>query len=147
MTRGQTRKLRTGCGSLYVTINEDAEGIFEVFAQMGKSGGCAASQNETTGRMVSLALRSGIDVESILRQLRGIRSPSPAWENGRLVLSCSDAIAWALGEYLEERQGGPSSEKNLMLDGGMKACPDCGAMLEPESGCLVCRACGFSKCS
>ena len=147
VTRGQTRKVRTGCGALYVTINEDEEGIFEVFAQMGKSGGCAACQNETTGRMVSLALRSGIDTESILRQLRGIRCPSPAWENGGMVLSCSDALSRALEKYLEECKGLSPSEKKRSIDGGMKACPDCGGTLEPESGCWVCRSCGFSKCS
>ena len=147
VTRGQTRKVPTGCGALYVTINEDEEGIFEVFAQMGKSGGCAACQNETTGRMVSLALRSGIDTESILRQLRGIRCPSPAWENGGMVLSCSDAISRALGKYLEECKGLSLGEKKPALDGGMKTCPDCGGTLEPESGCWVCRSCGFSRCS
>jgi ribonucleoside-diphosphate reductase alpha chain len=147
VTRGQTRKVPTGCGALYVTINEDEEGIFEVFAQMGKSGGCAACQNETTGRMVSLALRSGIDTESILRQLRGIRCPSPAWENGGMVLSCSDAISRALGKYLEECKGLSPVEKKPTLDGAMKACPDCGGTLEPESGCWVCRSCGFSRCS
>jgi ribonucleoside-diphosphate reductase alpha chain len=147
VTRGQTRKMITGCGALYVTINEDEEGIFEVFAQMGKSGGCAASQNETTGRMVSLALRSGIDVEAILHQLRGIRCPSPAWEKGGMVLSCSDAIARALEKYLEEYKGMVIPEKKRPVDGGMKACPECGGTLEPESGCLICRSCGFSRCS
>lgn len=147
VTCGQTRKVITGCGALYVTINEDQEGIFEVFAQMGKSGGCAASQNETTGRMVSLALRSGIDVESILRQLRGIRCPSPAWEKGGMVLSCSDAIAKTLEKYLEEFKGMSFPREKRAVDGGMMACPDCGGTLEPESGCLVCRSCGFSKCS
>jgi len=147
VTSGQTRKVITGCGALYVTINEDQEGIFEVFAQMGKSGGCAASQNETTGRMVSLALRSGIDAESILRQLRGIRCPSPAWGKGGMVLSCSDAIAKALEKYLAESKGMSFPKEKGTADGGLMACPDCGDTLEPESGCLICRSCGFSKCS
>lgn len=147
VTYGQTRKISTGCGSLYVTINEDKEGIFEVFAQMGKSGGCAASQNETTGRLVSLALRSGIAVESIYRQLQGIRCPAPIWENGSLILSCSDAIARALKKYLQKDQNSPEARKELFFEGELKSCPECGGILEPESGCLLCRSCGFSRCS
>lgn len=147
ITHGQTHKLKTGCGSLYITINKDKEGIFEVFALMGKSGGCAACQNETTGRLVSLALRSGVDVETIIRQLQGIRCPVPIWDNGSLILSCSDAISRALQKYLENGQGGLQEEKRINFDGHLKNCPECGGKLEPESGCLICRQCGFSRCS
>ncbi|MGC8720280.1 MAG: vitamin B12-dependent ribonucleotide reductase, partial [Thermodesulforhabdaceae bacterium] len=101
VTQGVTMRINTGCGKLYVTINEDEYGICEVFAQMGKAGGCAYSQIEATGRLISLALRSGVKVESIIKQLMGIRCPSPAWQNGGSVLSCSDAIARALREYIE----------------------------------------------
>ncbi|MEJ5299564.1 MAG: vitamin B12-dependent ribonucleotide reductase [Thermodesulforhabdaceae bacterium] len=101
VTQGVTVRINTGCGKLYVTINEDEYGICEVFAQMGKAGGCAYSQIEATGRLISLALRSGVKVESIIKQLMGIRCPSPAWQNGSSVLSCSDAIARALREYVE----------------------------------------------
>ncbi len=94
--------MKTGCGDLYVTINEDEHGLFEAFAQMGKAGGCSASQNETTGRLISLAFRSGIDINSIIKQLSGIRCPSPFWYNGSQILSCSDAIAKALKLYIEE---------------------------------------------
>ncbi len=102
VTWGTTRKMKTGCGDLYVTINEDEHGLFEAFAQMGKAGGCSASQNETTGRLISLAFRSGIDINSIIKQLSGIRCPSPFWYNGSQILSCSDAIAKALKLYIEE---------------------------------------------
>lgn len=146
VTCGQTRKISTGCGSLYVTINEDKEGIFEVFAQMGKSGGCAACQNETTGRLVSLALRSGIAVEVILHQLQGIRCPAPIWENGSLILSCSDAIARALKKYYQKGLPPSSTEKEVPEDKGLKNCPECGGILAPESGCFICRFCGFSRC-
>ncbi len=147
ITYGQTHKLKTGCGSLYVTINKDKEGVFEVFTLMGKSGGCAASQNETTGRLISLALRSGVDVASIIRQLQGIRCPVPIWDKGNLVLSCSDAISRALKKYAEDGGGEQKGENQPYFDGHLKNCPECGGDLEPESGCLICRLCGFSRCS
>ena len=71
-----TTKVATGCGNLYVTINRDEQGRpFELFTQMGKAGGCAASQLEAIGRLVSLAFRSGIEVKAIMEQLRNIRCP------------------------------------------------------------------------
>jgi len=132
-TYGVTQRSSTGCGKIYVTINRDELGICEVFAQMGKGGGCANSQIEATGRLISLALRSGVKVESILKQLMGIRCPSPVWQNGQMTLSCSDAIAKVLNEYSQ-------------MIAEMGACPDCGASVEHESGCIVCRSCGFSRC-
>ncbi|HVO83710.1 MAG TPA: vitamin B12-dependent ribonucleotide reductase [Syntrophobacteria bacterium] len=137
-TYGVTQRSSTGCGKIYVTINRDELGICEVFAQMGKGGGCANSQIEATGRLISLALRSGVKVESILKQLMGIRCPSPVWQNGQMTLSCSDAIAKVLNEY--------SQSGFTQMIAEMGACPDCGAAVEHESGCLVCRSCGFSRC-
>ncbi|MBN1572118.1 MAG: vitamin B12-dependent ribonucleotide reductase [Deltaproteobacteria bacterium] len=146
---GTTRKMKTGCGDLYVTINEDEEGLFEVFAQMGKAGGCSASQNETTGRLISLALRSGIDVNSIIKQLSGIRCPSPIFDHGSQILSCSDAISKALREYIEETDNPNINGKSMPeITSGPRiaTCPDCGAAVVHESGCITCTACGFSKC-
>lgn len=158
--KGETRAMKTGCGSLYVTINEDTDGQpFELFSQMGKAGGCAASQSEAISRLVSLALRTNISAASIIKQLKGISCHSPAWEEGGKIFSCSDAIAKALERYLKNDcptearsqkavvKGGSShgsTEKHLLIGG---ACPDCGSALEHESGCAVCRSCGFSKCS
>jgi len=139
VTRGFTRKIRTGCGNLYVTVNWDEKGLCEVFATMGKAGGCASCQIEATSRLISLALRSGVAPEAVIKQLSGIRCPAPTWEEGKPVLSCPDAIAKVLAEAInveirpEERPSfGP--------------CPDCGGPLELESGCLLCRSCGYSKC-
>jgi ribonucleoside-diphosphate reductase alpha chain len=121
-----------------VTVNRDDYGICEVFAQMGKAGGCAYSQIEATSRLISLALRSGVKVESIIKQLMGIRCPSPVWQNGAMVVSCSDAIAKVVNHH---------AETNIAhVLGEMGACPDCGATVEHEGGCIVCRSCGFSRC-
>jgi len=100
ITTGSTVKMATGCGTLYVTINSDSKGLCEVFAQIGKSGGCAASQIEAISRMISLALRSGIDINSILKQLKGIRCPEQTIGIGGPILSCPDAMAKAIQKYL-----------------------------------------------
>jgi len=149
VTRGVTQKITTGCGNLYVTINEDEEGPCEIFASMGKSGGCPASQNEAVGRLVSLALRSGVDIRAIIEQLRGIRCPQPLWSNGEMVLSCADAISRALERYLEGK-GRPEEMAKVKLKkkktGTPPTCPECGGMLEFAEGCVTCRACGYTKC-
>ena len=139
-TTGATELITTGCGKLYVTVNRDHLGFCEVFAQMGKTGGCASSQIESTGRLISLALRSGVKIDSIIKQITGIRCPSPNWQNGCQVLSCPDAIAKVLASVAQVDQ----PESRLAT---MGSCPDCGGAIEPEGGCLVCRSCGFSRCS
>ena len=138
-TRGITERISTGCGKLYVTINSDEKGMCEVFAQMGKTGGCASSQIEAAGRLISLALRSGVNIDAIIKQLIGIRCPSPAWQNGKMVLSCPDAIAQVLRKVTNSN----FSEIETMI----YICPECGAILSHEEGCLICHSCGFSKCS
>ena len=92
--------MTTGCGYIYITVNHDDQGIFEVFATLGKAGGCASAQLEATCRLISLALRSGVDVASVVKQLRGIRCPSIAWEEGKSILSCADAIASVLEKHI-----------------------------------------------
>jgi ribonucleoside-diphosphate reductase alpha chain len=166
VTHGSTRKMTTGCGSLYVTINEDENGLFEVFATMGKGGGCAASQTEAVSRMISLALRSGIDKTQIVKQLKGVRCPNQAWEKGGRVYSCADAIAKAIERHsgidprtvrdIEESEAAVDASeiaKNTAETNGkgsdvvmVGVCPDCHGPLEFESGCSVCRSCGFSRC-
>jgi ribonucleoside-diphosphate reductase alpha chain len=138
-THGMTERIQTGCGKLYVTINSDTKGMCEVFAQMGKTGGCASSQIEAAGRLASLALRSGVNVDAIIRQLTGIRCPSPAWQNGKMVLSCPDAMA----QVLKNLTHSEVTESAVLMGG----CPECGGVLSHEEGCLNCHSCGFSKCS
>ena len=168
LTHGITQKIPTGCGNLYITINEDEEGICEVFSTMGKSGGCAASQSEAVSRMVSLALRSGVSIDSIIKQVKGIRCPSPAWGEGGSILSCPDAIGRALERYNKDGMSArlhhkPKATASSLptvayassdcAKGGNKnhlglcpECPDCGGLLEFGEGCAFCRGCGFSKC-
>jgi ribonucleoside-diphosphate reductase alpha chain len=162
---GTTTKVATGCGNLYVTINTDEESKpFELFTQMGKAGGCAASQLEAIGRLVSLAFRSDIEVKSIIEQLRNIRCPSPSWEKGQRIFSCADAIARVIEKRLVSEQVVAVAAENIEL--AMKhshsdapvsselaphgdivgVCPDCGGALRHEEGCVKCQACGFSKC-
>jgi ribonucleoside-diphosphate reductase alpha chain len=161
VTRGSTQRLETGCGHLYVTINEDERGLCEVFTQMGKSGGCTASQAEAVGRLISLALRSGIEPEAIVKQLKGIRCPTPLWQPGGMVLSCSDAVAKALERFSKDRSlttekvegeasaplaGAPAKQNHVDKGDVCPECPECGSMVEYVEGCVVCRTCGFSKC-
>jgi ribonucleoside-diphosphate reductase alpha chain len=171
---GTTTKIATGCGNLYITINEDEQGQpFEVFMHMGKAGGCAMSQLEAIGRLLSLALRSGIEISSIVEQLRGIRCPSPSWEKGGRIFSCSDAIARAIEQSAQntrqrkasealkgdtartdsetpvqpDSSGGPSKTGTMKKAGNIVGvCPDCGGALWHIEGCMVCKSCGYSKC-
>ncbi len=151
VTRGRTEKIKTGCGNLYVTINADEYGPCELFTQMGKAGGCSSSQSEAVSRTISMSLRAGVEPHSIVRQLRGIRCPEPAWADGGKVLSCADAIGIVLEHFLEWQETGVvnttvGKHSEAVIDTA-RACPECGGTLEHESGCAVCRACGYSKCA
>ena len=163
MTSGATRRIRTGEGSLYITINEDENGLCEVFTTIGKAGGNAAAQSEAISRLISLALRSGIDPYAIVKQLKGISGPNPTWEDGRLILSTPDAIGKALDDYLKHRESNGSEEKHLQFTmaspketetkevadfttKNLVTCPDCGGTVQHQSGCVTCPSCGFSKC-
>ncbi len=100
ITQGRTVKMTTGCGSIYVTVNEAGQGPFEIFVIMGKTGQCGSSQAEALGRCISAGLRSGVSVDVYVRQLSDIRCPSPGVEDGVIVLSCADAVAKALAENI-----------------------------------------------
>ncbi len=169
---GITIETRTGCGKLYVTINEDEKkNPFEVFAQLGKSGGCAASQTEAIGRLTSLCLRSDISWEQIIKQLKGITCDRFYGFGKDKILSCADAVAKAIELHQESKkskagQKNPSpfgekppvgdkiksdikSEENRFRRGRwIGACPDCGSStIEYEGGCFVCKSCGYTECS
>jgi len=149
--------MKTGCGSLFVTINQDDQGDIELFAKLGKSGGCAGSQTEAVGRLVSLAFRLGADPNDIIKQLRGIRCPAPMFDNGAQILSCSDAIGHAIRLHTDPGEESPSiklvSREPIPIrpvsvaETGMNPqCPECNGLLELQEGCAVCRGCGYSRC-
>ena len=160
---GKTIEKTTGCGKMYITINQDNEGnIFEIFTSIGKAGGCAQSQSEAIGRLMSLNLRSGVKPEFIVRQLKGISCHMPYGFGSQRVLSCADAV----GKALEEAMNSPLTTQvirndNVTVDSLLEdihkkegktvisngACPDCGAPVEYTEGCLTCHSCGYSKCS
>jgi len=165
ITHGATLRMKTGCGKMYVTINEDDSGICEVFSQLGKTGGCTASQVEAISRLVSLALRCGIEQQEIITQLKGIRCPTPMLAEGTAILSCADAIAKGLEYYIKEKNipdlfsSESTSEQskepykenekrvnNLKLLGTCPQCPECGEMLVVNEGCVLCNSCGYSRC-
>lgn len=161
---GTSTKVNTGCGSLYVTVNQDENNKpFELFTQMGKAGGCASSQLEAIGRLVSLALRSGVEPKEIADQLRGIRCPAPSWDQGAKVLSCADAISRTIEQRLKDKvvvQAAAAATATVGVSAAVETakpfgvskkntvgvCPDCGNPLHHEEGCLKCYGCGFSKC-
>jgi ribonucleoside-diphosphate reductase alpha chain len=102
--RGTTYKTKTSYGDLYVTINEDEHGPFEVFAVLGKSGGFFAAQSEGICRLISLGLRSGVAVTEIIKQIKGIRSTEVAFNDGEMIYSLPDAIGKVLEKHMNKNQ-------------------------------------------
>ncbi len=164
VTMGYTEKVRIGCGNLYITVNYDENGICEVFTNTGRAGGCP-SQSEATARLASVAIRTGMDPQEIIQQLKGIRCPSCLRQSSVPVMSCPDAMAKAIekvlsvsrhGEAVTLAHAAPSvSGKEVPIPKPSmtpaeaktaKYCPECGARLEHEGGCVTCRNCGYSKC-
>ncbi|MDI6814780.1 MAG: vitamin B12-dependent ribonucleotide reductase [Dehalococcoidales bacterium] len=146
ITSGITERVTTGCGYIYVTVNSDKRGICEVFSSLGKAGGCASAQLEATCRLISLALRSGVDVASVVKQLRGIRCPSIAWEEGKAVLSCADAISSVLEKHIGGDENPPKLEDYGLAKNLAGQCPECGNLLVYQEGCFTCPSCGYTKC-
>ncbi|MGB9755620.1 MAG: vitamin B12-dependent ribonucleotide reductase [Desulfurella sp.] len=135
--KGITEKLKTSRGSLYVTVNTLNDKPVEVFANIGKSGGDISALSEAIGRLISIALQNGVDVEKIVGTLINITGAQPIWNEGRLIKSVPDAIAQVLKDHFL----GKKIEKNY------EECPECGGVLEEVEGCAVCKNCGYSRCS
>ena len=173
---GLTQRIDTGYGKLYVNINEDEQGRpFELFANIGNSGGFTASFTEALAKIVSTALRSGVDPREIAGELKGIRSPKIAWDKGGQIQSIPDAIGTAMKRYLDgEIHKEYPQQKNLseinnqeinqdtskkvapvvvdvtqsLIDAGESPeCPSCGSLtLNFSEGCKTCESCGWSEC-
>ena len=174
--KGVTDLVRTGHGNMYVNITFDDSGNpFEVFTTLGKAGGCDSANLEAVARLVSLALRSGIDPDEIVHHLQGITC-CPAWDGGTLIRSAPDAMAHVLTNHLNTAHGaiaGPSEEQtSAAVQPGLfpstrqtnghagsngngngpnqvalaVRCPKCSGRLIPQEGCLNCLDCGYSKC-
>ncbi len=141
---GFTTKMNTGMGQLYVTVTEFEGRPFEVFATIGKSGKSTTAKTEAIGRLVSLALRSGVDVGEIIEQIKGIGGEHAVFQKGGPVLSIPDAI----GRVLEKRYKDRIVNKPKKMFNSLKAdvCPECGMTIAFEEGCMTCHSCGFSKC-
>ncbi len=172
MVRGVTERVRTGHGNTYVTINFDEKGEpFELFTNVGKAGGCDSAQVEAISRLISLALRSGIDAGQLVEHLKGITC-CPIWDGGTLVRSAPDAVALVLSRHLQEGVSKAETEAELVTgtataqiglfgpeasskgpektNGGSiprgARCPDCAGVLVHQEGCMRCADCGYNKC-
>ncbi|MCK5437429.1 MAG: vitamin B12-dependent ribonucleotide reductase, partial [Desulfobulbaceae bacterium] len=142
--KGFTAKMKTGMGNLYVTVTEYEGRPFEVFATIGKSGKSTTAKTEAIGRLVSLSLRSGIRVEKIVEQLKGICGEHPIFHEGGMVLSIPDAISRILEkQYMTNKSDQKGAEQHSLMG---EVCPDCGQTVSFEEGCMTCHFCGFSKC-
>jgi ribonucleoside-diphosphate reductase alpha chain len=164
--RGYTMKMNSPLGDLYVTINEDERGRpFEVFCTLGKAGGAAMADAEAMGRLMSLALRSGIPITQVKEQVRGISCDRAVGLGPNKVLSVPDAVGQAIERYLEEKAGiqealpltvrtpggEPQPRAASVFSSGesfdMGTCPECGTgHLAFEEGCKKCHVCGYSEC-
>lgn len=144
--QGYTTKMVTGMGNLYVTVTEYDGKPFEVFATIGKSGKSTTAKTEAIGRLVSLAFRSGVPVENVVEQLKGICGEHPVFTKDGLVLSIPDAISRVLEKkYITGRKASSRRHKyeNSLLG---ETCPECGQTISFEEGCMTCHFCGFTKC-
>jgi ribonucleoside-diphosphate reductase alpha chain len=173
LLKGSTRRVESPLGTMYVTITEDDKGQpFEVFMSLGKAGGALMADVEAVGRLISLALRSGVPLLEIYRQLRGISSDRAVGLGPNKVMSVPDAIGIAIEKWMQDKQGvqqdllestgsttavqtevvrGAAGDAALRAARGPEpdfigACPDCGSQLAFIEGCAKCHVCGFSEC-
>ena len=167
--RGVTDRVRTGHGNMFVTINFDEDGQpFEVFTTHGKAGGCDAAHLDGISRLISMALRSGIDPNQVVEHLQGITC-CPVWDGGTLVRSAEDAVALVLKKHLTQEEAGKLTADEVTAAGGSAQldlfttegdtkngnghrrpigakCPKCAGSLIHQEGCVKCLDCGYTKC-
>ncbi len=144
---GYTERIKTGMGNLYITVSEFKGRPFELFATVGKSGKSTQAKTEAIGRLISLALRSGIEVDEIIKQISGIRGEHAVFQDGGLVHSIPDAIAKVLEKrYLSSGNGNGNGKKQVKNSLKSDLCPECGQIIAFEEGCKTCHSCGYTKC-
>ena len=143
---GVTKKVRTGHGPMYVSMNDDEFGPRECFVILGKPGGTAAAFSDALGRMITMALTHGASAAEVVRQLRGIQDGHPAGVGPNAVLSVPDGVARALEEHYMGAVGASGGADEMDLLPVVGACPDCAASLAKEEGCERCHSCGYSRC-
>lgn len=157
VTCGATFCKKCACGTLYITINRDENGnMVEVFTHTSKGGVCAANTNGLT-RMVSLALRSGVLIDEIKDQLRGISCPAclKLKAQGKTIdgMSCPDILSRTIEEFEDAKQfnsqnlSSVSTTKKVEHTNATDKCPECGGVIQYQEGCRTCSNCGWSKCS
>ncbi len=149
-TSGITTALKTGCGKLYATVNEDDVGICELFLNQRDGNGCRVAYNNALAMVSSMALRAGVAVKDISKALKGQSCGQPVFEKGGLILSCPDAIGKHLDKE-QEFQDFRNEMEPLMVSqqagaNHPKRCPDCGGRMISQGGCETCRDCGNSRC-
>ena len=170
---GVTERIRTGHGNLYVTTNFDEYGTpFEVFTTLGKAGGCDSAQLEAISRLISLCLRSGLNIEDLVYNLRGITC-CPSFDRGVKISSTPDAVAISLERQAKKAElstapngavksadsnipayqpalTARSQEEELKRRGLERApkCPNCNAVIQFKEGCASCPdpTCGWNRC-
>ncbi len=154
--KGSTRRLRTGCGKIYVTTNELEGKLYELFTTIGKAGGCAAAYSQAMGRLITKGLQKKLTPEEVVKQLKGISCHTPCFDPkyGK-ILSCPDATGKIIELYLN---GEIKAVKKIDMENVVKeveivkekdesgACPDCGGAITHEEGCEKCPVCDYSRC-
>lgn len=141
--QGTTTKFKIGnCGNLYVTVNEDEQGVCEVFVNIGGEG--CPPLSEAVGRLISLALRSGIEINAVLKQIQGIRCIGCVSDEDTIVLSCPEAISRAIEAQL--KGSGTFTPKIGPAPKPVATCPLCKGIMHQEGGCWVCSHCGYTQC-
>lgn len=159
-------RLRKNCdaGKVYTSVFfEEGDGPVEVFVNLGKSGGYMAGSAEVTGRLASLALKYGANLEEVADELVGISCGQKIGFGNNMTLSMFDAVGKALlqvskGDQLDMFEKEEAENKDVLLnikakladhESKFSSCPDCGSPLYAEEGCFKCSNsyCGYSKCS
>jgi ribonucleoside-diphosphate reductase alpha chain len=155
---GATYRMNTPGGKAYITVNEDPEGIREVFIHISKAGSEIGTHIEAEGRLISNSLKHRIPVEDVIEHLTDHKS-NPIIDHGKIIKSVPDAVAKVVrefrekiegfSEFLEESDSVPSIyDEQTDFEGEISGelCPDCGEVMYTISNCNECRSCGYSQC-